>query len=277
MGDRVLCLGAGAVTGAGWQLGVVAGLADEGIDLAAADRVIGTSAGALVGAHLALGHSTGQIAATLLEIEVDGRLLRPSTLARLGVAQVWPSRRHAVVWLGRSATGSGWTPARGADWAIRLGAGLAGQGWPEGLVVVATDVASGRPAYFTDATGVELETAVAASCALPGVFPPVVIEGRAHFDGALRSLVNLDLAEGADVVVAVAPFSASARSHRRPREQARQLGATTVLLLEPDAGSRRAIGLDPVASGRSRRALEAGRAFGRSQAARVGAAWRQRG
>lgn len=275
MGGRVLCLGAGAVTGAGWQLGVVTGLAEEGVALAHADRIIGTSAGALVGAHLALGHPPEEIAATLLNVAVDGSMLRPGTLARLGVAQVWPSRRHALVWLGRRATGRDWTPQRGQEWAATLGAGLAGEVWPDNFVVVATDVATGRPAYFTATSGVGLEAAVAASCALPGVFPPVVIEGRAHFDGALRSLLNLDLAEGADVVVGLAPFSASARAHRRPRRQARLLGDTTVVLLEPDQASRKAMGLDPVATGHSRRALEAGRQFGHRQATRVRAVWEQ--
>jgi NTE family protein len=142
---------------------------------------------------------------------------------------------------------------------------------------VATDAATGRPAYFTAASGVGLDLAVAASCALPGVFPPVVIEGRAHFDGGLRSLVNLDLAEGAEVVVAVAPFSSSARAHRRPAVQARQLTSSRVVLLEPDPASRRAMGLDPAAAGRRHRALEAGRDFGRRRAGLVRAAWESAG
>lgn len=273
MGERVLCLGAGAVTGGGWQLGVVIGLGEAGVDLAAADRIIGTSAGALVGAHLALGHSLAEVAEQLLASAVDGRLLRPATLARLGAAQLWPSRRHALLWLGRTATSDGWTPQRGEAWAETLGVGLAGRPWPSNLVVVATDVRTGRPAYFTAASGVGLEQAVAASCAVPGVFPPVVVGERPHFDGGLRSLVNLDLADGAEVAVAVAPFSASFRAHRRPREQARQLGRTRVVLLEPDAASRRALGPDPVDSGRSRRVLEAGQEFGHRNAALVRAAW----
>ena len=273
MGERVLCLGAGAVTGGGWQLGVVLGLADEGLRLADADRIIGTSAGALVGAHLALGRTPSQTADLLLGLPVDGRLVRPAAIARLGVAQVWPSRRHALVWLGRAALAQDWSQERGEEWAATLGAGLTDADWPPGLVIVAVDALSGRPAYFTADSGVPLQQAVAATCALPGVFPPVVVEGRPHFDGGLRSLVNLDLAHGAEAVVAIAPFSASARPHRRPAEQARLLAGTRLALLEPDRESRRAIGLDPVVAGRATRALAAGREFGRRQSGRVREVW----
>ena len=161
--------------------------------------------------------------------------------------------------------------------AAALGEGLSGATWPASLVVVAVDALNGRPAYFTATSGVPLEQAIAATCALPGVFPPVLVEGRPHFDGGLRSLVNLDLAAGADAVVAVAPFAASARPHRRPREQAKLLTGTRLALLEPDPASRRAMGLDPMVTDRARAALAAGREFGRRQAARVREVWRDAG
>ncbi len=273
----MLCLGAGAVTGGGWQLGVILGLADEGVRVTEADRIIGTSAGALVGAHLALGRPPSETAELLLGLRVDGRLVRPATIARLGVAQVWPSRRHALVWLGRAAMAGEWSEQRGEEWAAALGAGLTGVRWPAPLVIVAVDALSGRPAYFTAASEVPLPQAVAATCALPGVFPPVLIEGRPHFDGGLRSLVNLDLAQGAEAVVAIAPFTASARPHRRPAEQAKRLAGSRLALLEPDRESRRAIGLDPVVADRATTALAAGREFGRRQAARVRQVWEASG
>ncbi len=273
MAERVVCLGAGAVTGGAWQLGVVWGLAEEGIDLAGADRIIGTSAGALIGAHLALGRPPQEAAELLLGLPVSGRMVRPATLARLGAAQVWPSRRHALTWLGRAALRSGWSRERGEEWVASLGEGLAGVEWPARLVVVAVDALSGRPAYFTAASGVPLEQAIAATCALPGVFPPVLIEGRPHFDGALRSLVNLDLAVGASSVVAVAPFTASARPHRRPHEQAKLLAGSRVTLLQPDRAARRVMGLDPVRTTRSDAVLAAGREFGRRHAEAVREVW----
>ena len=50
MNGRALVLGSGGLTGIGWEIGLIAGLAERGIDLAAADVIIGTSAGAVVGA-----------------------------------------------------------------------------------------------------------------------------------------------------------------------------------------------------------------------------------
>ena len=55
MDRRALVLGGGGVTGIAWEIGVIAGLAGRGIDLAAADVVIGTSAGSVAGADIACG------------------------------------------------------------------------------------------------------------------------------------------------------------------------------------------------------------------------------
>ncbi|MGO8895116.1 MAG: patatin-like phospholipase family protein, partial [Streptosporangiaceae bacterium] len=55
MDRRALILGGGGVTGIAWEIGVIAGLADRGIDLAAADVIIGTSAGSVVGADITSG------------------------------------------------------------------------------------------------------------------------------------------------------------------------------------------------------------------------------
>ncbi len=55
MDRRALVLGGGGVTGIAWETGLIAGLAELGIDLAAADVVIGTSAGSVVGADIASG------------------------------------------------------------------------------------------------------------------------------------------------------------------------------------------------------------------------------
>ena len=55
MDRRALVLGGGGVTGIAWEIGVIAGLADQGIDLAAADVIVGTSAGSVVGADITCG------------------------------------------------------------------------------------------------------------------------------------------------------------------------------------------------------------------------------
>ena len=55
MDRRALVLGGGGVTGIAWETGLIAGLAGLGIDLAAADVIIGTSAGSVVGTDIACG------------------------------------------------------------------------------------------------------------------------------------------------------------------------------------------------------------------------------
>ena len=47
---------------------------------------------------------------------------------------------------------------------------------------------------------------MAASCAVPGVYPPVTIDGRRYVDGGMRSAANADLAQGYDRVVVLAPI-----------------------------------------------------------------------
>jgi Predicted esterase of the alpha-beta hydrolase superfamily len=267
---RALVLGSGGATGIAWEIGVLAGLADGGVPLAS-EQVIGTSAGALVAARLTTGSTVEQLLAEVAEpTEPLGRA-GPVALARLLAAQLYPSRRHALAWLGRRAERS-WTPVSEAVWVAGLVPDLIGRPWPAPLVIVATEAASGRPAYFSARQPIDLAVAVAASCAMPGVFPAVQVDDRLYFDGGLRSPANLDLAAGADSVIALAPFGGSVRRHRRPSEQAKVLSAA-VALLHPDAASRSAIGLDVLDPGRSARVAATGRDQGRDLAVRLGGNW----
>ncbi len=268
---RALVLGSGGATGIAWELGVLAGLARAGLPLAAG-LVVGTSAGAVVAARLTTG---GPISAPdpAEPVERVGRL-GASVLARLLVAQFHPSRRHALAWLGARAARS-WTPAAERLWIELVAPGLSGLPWPAELVIVATDAASGRPAYFSAAQPVDLAAAVAASSALPGVFPAVRIDGRLYFDGGLRSPANLDVAAGASGVIALAPLSGAVRVHRRPRHQAAVLerSGSRVLLIEPGLAGRAALGPDLLAPDRAARAFAAGETDSERHAEAALAAW----
>ncbi len=267
---RALVLGSGGATGIAWECGVLAGLADAGLPLDA-DLVVGTSAGALVGARLATGWSAEQLYAAARAPAARAGRLGAGALARLLAAQVYPSRRHALAWLGRLAE-RGWSPGAEQRWVAALAPDLAGRDWPRQLVIVATEAASGRPAYFSATAPADLAAAVAASCAMPGVFPAVRVGGRLHLDGGLRSPLNLDLAAGAAAVVALAPLTGALRAQRRPAEQRRVLNGA-LALLRPDAASRRAIGTDLLDPERGRRVAAAGRAQGRLAGARLGGRW----
>lgn len=267
---RALVLGSGGATGVAWELGVLAGLSRAGLSLDA-DLVVGTSAGALVGAWLTTSGALPGLAG--VRRERAGRIGAPH-LARLVAAQLHPSRRHAVARLGARATRV-WTSAAEADWVDRIGEGLFGLPWPANLVIVATDAASGRPTFFSAGQPADLAAAVDASCALPGVFPAVRIDGRLYFDGGLRSPANLDVAAGADVVIAVAPLSGALRAHRRPVHQAAALAraGARVVLIEPDLAGRFAMGPDVLAPERTERAFAAGLAAAARHSAEALTAW----
>ena len=78
--------------------------------------------------------------------------------------------------------------------------------WPDrDLRISAIDTATGELVTFDRSSGVGLVDAVAASCAVPGVWPPVTIGDRRYMDGGVGSSVNMALADDCDVVVVLVP------------------------------------------------------------------------
>lgn len=119
--------------------------------------------------------------------------------------------------------------------------------------------------------------AVAASCAVPAVWPPVTIEGRKWLDGGVHSCANAHLAAGYARVVVLAPMAVGAGPLVSPRTQAEKLaraGART-MVITPDATAKRAFGrnsLDP--AGRAP-AARAGRVQADAHAEAVAEVWAQ--
>ncbi|WP_104814367.1 patatin-like phospholipase family protein [Kitasatospora sp. MMS16-BH015] len=115
--------------------------------------------------------------------------------------------------------------------------------WPEGrrLLIPAVDASTGEPVVWDARSGVPFVHAVAASSAFPGVEPPVTVQGRPHFDGALRAGVNADLAAGARTLVVVAPL---AHRHQLDTGQLAATGAESVITITPDEASARALAED---------------------------------
>jgi NTE family protein len=112
---------------------------------------------------------------------------------------------------------------------------------------------------------VPLVHAVAASCAVPGVYPPVTIDGHRYVDGGMRSAANADLAEGYDRLVVLAPIPRGAGPMTSVDAQVTGMVRARVAVVSPDADSRTAIGknvFDPAARAASARA-------GRAQAVTV--------
>ena len=283
--ERVLALGSGGATGVAWEAGVLVGLAAgpdgdgaDGVDVLAADRIIGTSAGALVAAEL-LRCGVDELVTLANTPKPRITQMTAKVVARLIRAQVTPDRRAALVWLGQPGARA-WTPQAEASWIDYAAADLAGMPWPQRLTVTATNIRTGRPTLFTAASGVELRRAVAASCAIPGIFPPVMIDGDLYMDGGMTTPGNLDLAAGADAVLAVVSWITAVRPYRWPWVQAaalrRGVGSgrpSRVTLIVPDVGSHIAQGPDMVDTRRAPEAFQAGVRQGRARAAEAARAW----
>ena len=123
--------------------------------------------------------------------------------------------------------------------------------------------------------GVSLVDAVGASCAVPGVWPPVTIGARRFVDGGMRSTVNADLAAGARRVLVLAPTSAAFGPMPRLSAQVAELraGGARVVVVTPDAAARAAIGRNVLDPARRAGAARAGRAQAAVVADEVSALW----
>lgn len=272
--SRALVLGGGGATGIGWLGGVIFGLRDLGVDLGLADTVIGTSAGSVVGTHLRL--------ETPLDIafaRLRGR--EPLKLGRLGVGDAERfvrgafsgQRSHGRAIIGRAALKA--RTSSEEEFVAVVAKDLDGLAWPDRRLVITTvDAVTGELTLFTNDSEVPLDRAVAASCAVPGVFPAVKIHGRHYVDGGVRSAANVDLAAGHDKVVVLAPIPVALRRYDRPGIQARRLGdGALALVIAPDRRARALIGFNPFDMAKASVAVTAGRDQASRIAERVAALW----
>jgi NTE family protein len=276
---RGLVLGGGGVTGAAWMTGLIAGLADAGVDLSRPDIVVGTSAGSVVGAQLGSGATLEQLYARQLEPPV-GEIAAPlNRRVLLGYARAFVrahgdlellGRRLGAMSLAAQRRGGVLSQAERTE-VVRRRLGPAG--WPDfELRVTVVDARTGALRVITRADAVPVLDAVVASTAVPGVFAPVRIDGTDYVDGGARTGANADQAHGATAVVALTPMGGSVPRMLRAEPQLQRLGVPFVVV-SPDAGARRAIGpnvLEPAARAGSARA---GRAQAAAEAERIAAVW----
>lgn len=269
---RALVLGGGGMTGIAWETGVLLGLAEAGLDLSTADLVIGTSAGSVVGAQLTSRASLTDLYRRQLEPPVVEKLahIGRGTLVRWIVAALLArgdteafARRVGTMAI--QAAASGRTPTVPQRLTAIAGR-LPRHEWPgRELQVITVDAETGKLRVLDSASGVDLVSSVAASCAVPGVYPPVPIDGRPHIDGGIRSGSNADLAAGADRLVVLSPMARGLGPMASAAQQAAAWPPGRSIVISPDVDAVTAIGknvLDPAAQAPSARA-------GRSQAATI--------
>jgi len=207
---RAVVFGGGGPVGIGWETGLVVGLGGEGIWLGGADLVVGTSAGSVVGAQVALGLDLAENLATVaspLTVPV-GSAAAESGMETLLTAMAQAagggtSAQQARVQLGQVALAA---PTVDEDLFISVFAQVKGEDWPEGYVCTAVDVETGELRVWDKAAGVALDRAIASSCSVPGIFPPITIDGRRYMDGGMRTALNSDIAVGHDAVIAISCF-----------------------------------------------------------------------
>jgi NTE family protein len=271
MGGQALVLGGGGVAGIAWTTGLLTGLADHGQDLTGADLIIGTSAGSAVAAQVTGGLPLGELFARQAEpshqtpeipVDIDFEKFAADFGGALTGATNPAEVRRGVGQLALTAE-----TVSEVDRRAVIEARLPSHDWPERrLVIVAVDAETGEPRRFDRASGVSLVDAVAASCAVPGVWPPVTIDGRRYVDGGVRSAENADYAAGSSRITVVAPLGLdSPLPAEKPLltvlDELRAAGAE-VALITPDEASVAAIGQNPLDPSTRTPAAEAGRAQG---------------
>lgn len=312
--DIALVLGGGGAAGNAWMIGVIAGLAEGGVDLTeAADLVIGTSSGATAAAHVLSGIPAADLYASVLTEPPrpagQNRERPPSPASSpppsLPMATVFERLRA----IGAAATSAAdlrramgafalevdatLDPAAASRRRALVASRLPRPEWPERpMVVVAVDAHTGELAAFDRNSGVELADAITASTALPGG-PAPSINGVRYMSGGVRSADNADLAAGYANIVVLTPFSERKgplppgqfegirRSPEWGNDLASQVDAlrhegSRVEVITPDAESRAAMGVNQMDPATRIPSARAGFAQGKLEAPRCAAILRSR-
>jgi NTE family protein len=269
-GERALVLHGGGSAGNAWEIGVIAGLFDAGLDVTQADLIVGTSAGSTAAAQITSATPAELLAAILAAAPPSrtgpagpggGRapigpaadhLERTNRIIAAAADAADMRRRMGAAALEMDATSDGSAPTR---WRATVAARLPSQHWPQrSLLITAVDAQTGEPVVFDRHSGVDLVDAVAASTSNGFGVPPYRIGDRRYIDGGYRRNENADLAAGYERVLVLSPLGGRTR---HPLEWGMQLaaqvdelraGGSTVETIFPDDHSRTAFGtsmMDP--------------------------------
>lgn len=294
--SRALVLGGGGPVGIAWESGLLNGLADSGVDVSTADFIMGTSAGSFVGARLAMGVDPRTFAEPFINAAIGekspDRPARPSAPPAdlTGLMKLMADAQSGAIPADEAMKALG-KYSRDAktmaedDFVASFGANFAGLSedfWPSRpYACTAVDTESGEFKLWNADAKVGLKRAVSSSCSVPGVYPPVTINGRRYMDGGMRSGTNADLAKGYDKVLVVIVRAGAAAGPQAERMRARVDAELKVLTdagakveaIGPDEGSIAAMGVNLMDFRKRPTAAAAGLAQGRAQAAALKAFW----
>jgi NTE family protein len=277
---RALVLAGGGLAGIAWETGVLLGICDEapeaGARLLAADVLLGTSAGSTVAAQLCSGLSLDELFARQLSDAHGAHEIHPGvsidTITELFLtAMMTPgaTKEQKLQKIGDIAADTDTVPEAVRRTVIEHR--LPSHEWPERTMrVTAIDIATGELVVFDANSGVGLVDSVAASCAVPGVWPPVTIGDRRYMDGGVGSTVNMSAVQDCGSAVVLVPSGANSPSPwgtGTVAEIETFPGATLAVYAADDALA--AFGPNPLDPACRAPAAQAGRAQGRREAARV--------
>ncbi len=242
-----LVLGAGGTVGIAYHAGIVKALIDSGIRPEAADLVVGTSAGAIVGSIVRSGHDLDEVWRLAQSDQNPFMEGEPFFRSDVVFSQGW----RTPVGLARRLVGSGYVAQRSvmhwptitppAQLQRFYRGGLAsvteqrnefvrwvGEAWPEDqLRLCAFDIVTGRRFVLGNSqeARIALPDAMRSSASVPVLYPPVRCGRRLLVDGSVRSSTNIDVAvdEGAELIIVAAPMTLDRDSlpprHLRPHRE----------------------------------------------------------
>ncbi|HEY4382876.1 MAG TPA: patatin-like phospholipase family protein [Ktedonobacteraceae bacterium] len=210
MTTHALVLGGGGVAGIAWEIGLLVGLAEAGIDLRDADLFVGTSAGSTVAAQLTSGLTLDELFQRQVDPALQAHELAPQPNFQKMIAdftrafEEGGTSSEILQRIGALSLAAPTLPE--AERREVIVSRLPVHSWPQSrLEIVAVDAFSGERTIFNRKSGVELVDAVTASCAVPCVWPPATINQRRYIDGGCYSIANLDLAAGFDKILVLQP------------------------------------------------------------------------
>jgi NTE family protein len=295
-GERALVLHGGGSAGNAWEIGVIAGLFDAGLDVTEADLIIGTSAGSTAAAQITSATPAELLAAILTAAPQPqpDPARSGAGRARLGPAPDHLERTNRIIAaaedaadmrrsMGAAALEADAAPDGSAQtrWRATVAARLPSPRWPQRPVLItAVDAHTGEPVVFDRDSGVDLVDAVAASTANGFGVPPYRIGGHRYIDGGYRRNENADLAAGYARVLVLSPFGGRSR---HPLEWGMQLaaqvdelraGGSEVETIFPDGHARDAFGSNMMDPSTRPPAARAGYEQGRARAGLLTGFWR---
>ncbi|MFC4764294.1 patatin-like phospholipase family protein [Dyella koreensis] len=294
--ERALVLHGGGAAGNAWEIGVVAGLFDAGLDVTKADVIIGTSAGSTAAAQITSATPTELFAAILSaapqqrtapggpeggrvpigpaadHMEITSRIIAAAEDA----ADMRRRMGAAALEMDASSDGSGQ-----AQWRGVVAARLPSQRWPEQpLLITAVDAHTGEPVVFDRHSGVDLVDAVAASTSNGFGVPPYSIGDNRYINGGYRRNENADLAAGYARVLVLSPFGGRSRHpvewgmHLAAQVDELRASGSRVETIFPDSDSLNAFGVNMMDLSTRPPAAQAGYHQGRALAGQLTEFWR---